>query len=261
MQTLLSTRLYAWRPLDEDALRHAAGEGFPSLEIFASPRHFDPLDPAQTEVLVERLGSQRVAAKWMHLDLPILTRLGQGDVWDRLTSALIALGVQVVSLPSQPWRTMRRLPELRQLHQRAQQAGARLALDFTAVGQGAVPHPPPDVELCWDLAWPAESDDEDARQVERIAERLPERALGGVRVAHLEGRHRGPPTEREARLLEDIWPHLVPQTMIYDVEDPSQGASAELQRIMREIHSFHSGEKRPLEGDRGGIFWASMAPG
>jgi hypothetical protein len=234
------------------------------LEIFASPPHFDPLAVGQAEELVELLSGLRLEARWLHLDLPVLAELGEGGPWDRLTSALIVLDVDVVTLPKRPWRhDWRLMPDLQDVLLRVEQAGARLCLDFVSPRQRAMQHLPRGVDFCWDLAWPEASVAEDAALVERAVDLFPHGALDGVRVAHLEaGVHRGPPTEREARLLEDIWPHLVPRTLVYDVEDPSRGGSpAELQRIFREIHAFHSGEKRPPGKGRGGLFWAGMAPG
>lgn len=269
MQTLLSTRLFASRPLGEDALLRAARAGFPSLEIFASPPHYDPLDAAQTEELVELLASLRLDATWVHLDVPVLAELGAGGPWERLTAALIALDVEMVTVPTRPWRQDGTpMPDLRDLLLRVEQAGARLCLDFSSAKERAMQHPPKGVDFCWDLAGQSAGEvgvgvaEGDAAIVEGVANLFHHGPLGGVRVAHLEGSHREPPTEREARLLEGLWPHLVPRTLVYDVEDPSDGDSpAELQRIFREIHSFHSGEKRPPGQRRGGVFWAAMAPG
>lgn len=263
MNTLLSTRLFASTPLDDAPLHLARKSGFLALELLATPGHFDLLTPGRSEEVRELVGAMGMQAPWVHLDLPLVAELADPAKLALLTPALLSLQAKVVVLPKRPWlHDHLPTPDMHELLVKTQQAGAYLALDFSTAKDRPLQHPPRGVGLCWDLALPLATEEEDRLLVEQVLEIVPRGHLQGVRIARLEDGHRSPPEEREAQLLEDAWPHLVPRNMVYDVEDPSGGRSqAEIRRVLAELHAFHSGERRPPDGRRGGLFWAGMAPG
>lgn len=259
MQTLLSTRIFSGRPLDDRALHLLRDRGFVRLELRTAPDHLDFSSEAEVRMMRRRLESQGIQAPWIHLDETYVGRLGRDLGLAELTASVMAAGAEAVvfSLPHgrrEPWA-----PTLVEIASYVRRAGARPVLDVRRVDERALEETPL-IGICWDLAFESGEEEAERKAVEEGLERLEMWRLSGVRIARARGDRRDPPEEAQAVLLEDLWPRLAPTTLVYDVDSPGTSL-VELGRALDEIRAFHMGERRPPERRKGGLFWAALAPG
>lgn len=255
MQTLVSTRLFENSPLEGRALRLLLERGFLTLELLATPERLDLRSPSRARLLRRQLEMAGLRAPWIYMDESYLPLLGRELRFEELTATLLAFKTEALVIPRAAWATPRSQAALLELRSYAQRAGTRLLADAESLGDRPVVASP-EIGICWDVAFLEESERE--AEESRLDE-LPRWRLQGVRLAHGRDGFRAPPGERQALLLEDLWPRLAPRTLVYDVE--TTGSEAELRRTIEEIRAFHSGERRPADRRGGGLFWASLAPG
>lgn len=265
MRALLSTRLFAARRLEDAPLPLARTEGFPDLELFADPRHFDPLDRGEVSRVHGRLLRQRLHARWLHVGSATLNRLNDERCLAAFLDTSKGLGVEVVCADTRTWgvRQDAGMVQLENLKMGLLEVGIRLVLDLRRVDERIARRLPPDLGLCWDMAGStAYEGDEGVREVRQMLGGVSRGRLMGVRASRLGDGRRLVPDRHEANLLDEVWSVQAPGVLVYDVDDPSgMGLERELRDTLAELRSFHNGDKRdrPLEG--GGIFWASLAPG
>lgn len=272
MRTLLSTRLFAARPLEEAPLRLALEYGFPELEIFGLPTHLDVLDLGQVQRAAGLLARMGFSAPWLHIGPSVLNRLGDERCLVAFGDAVQALRLRAVVADTRAFgvRQDGALVDLHDLAVQVQSSGARLLLDVGRFDERSLGRMPTDLGLCWDIASPqgeaAESSDEreeeERQELRRMLGSVARGRLLGVRVAAVRQGRRVPPDCHEALVLEELWRAQGPGALVYDVDDPGgQGSEPEIRRALEAIRSFHAGEKRPHPESSGGVFWASMAPG
>ncbi len=264
MRALLSTRLFACKPLDAGPLRMAREQGFPLLELYADPRHFDVFALGEVTRVGKLLQYEGMQAPWLHIGPSVLNQLGDERKLATLRDVIRGLRIEVVTADTHSWgvRQDGTFLGLDDLKMSAQVNGARLVLDLARIDERIVRRLPGDLGLCWDVAGVATHDSEDIREVDQMLEGVSRGRLLGVRVAHQGDGTREVPDRHEARLLEEVWRLQAPGTLIYDVDDPSGfGAEAELRGTLERLRDFHSGGKRPHPEGSGGLFWAGLAPG
>jgi hypothetical protein len=259
MQTLLSTRLFSGRPLDDQVFRLLRDRGFVRLELRTTPDHLDFSSEAEVRMLRRRLESQGIQAPWIYLDEAFLGRLGRDFGLAELTASVMAAGPEAVVIPLPPGRREPWAPTLAEIASYVRRAGARPVVDVRRVDDRALEESP-QLGICWDLAFRTDEDEAKWEMVEEGLDRLERWRLSGVRIARARDDRRDPPGEAQAVLLEDLWPRLAPSTLVYDVDSPGT-AIVELRRALEEIRAFHMGERRPPERRKGGLFWAALAPG
>ena len=259
MQTLLSTRIFSGRPLDDQALRLVREHGLVRLELDVRDEHVDFRSVPEVRMLRRRLASHGLSAPWLRLGEDFLRRLGRDVGLSELTAAVVAAGPEAVVLPlSRRWEDSG-VPPLTDVVFRIRQAGARPILHARRVDAPGI-EAFPWLGVCWDLAFGPGEEEEMRRQVQEAIEGLERRRLAGVRIASLRDGRRDVPAEPQAALLERAWPGLAPTTLVYDVDAPG-GSLLDIAQAFDEIRAFHLGEKRPPGQRKGGLFWAAMAPG
>jgi len=265
MRALLSTRLFAVRPLDAAPLRLARRHGFPELELHGDLRHFDFFDLGEVQRVGALLAREGLRAPWLRVGAPVLNQLSDERRMLGLVEAVRALRLEAVVADMHTWgvRQDGAFQQVDELRTRLITNGARLVLDLPRVDERLLRRLPSDVALCWDLAGAITEDHPDAtRLVDDMLSGLARGRLLGVRVAHLGDGIREPPDTHEAAILEEAWRLQAPGTLIYDVDDPTGfGVEREIVEVLEELRAFHAGEKRPHPAEGGGLFWSALAPG
>lgn len=265
MRALLSTRLFAAAQLDEWHVRFARRHGFPSLELYASPRHLDVLAPGEPERVRDLVHSEGVRATWLHAGRELLDRLMDPDELHRFSVAVETMRVEVVTATLRSWPRPRggAMLELSELRASAEEAGARLVVDVDRLDARSLRKIEYGVGISWDLGGPALGMQLDKAEIDDLLEHVNRGRLYAVRASHRLDHHRDSPGPREALLLEEAWRLRAPGTLVYDVDDPTGfGSLADYEAVMADLHAFHSGEMRPPHGgDTGGFVWAALAPG
>lgn len=266
MRALLSTRLFASRPLDAVPLRLAKRHGFPELELHGDPRHFDFFRLGEVERVGTLLRREGVRAPWLRISPGVLNQLGDDRKLLAFGEAVRAMQFEAVVADTHSWgvRQDGTFLELDELKIRMLEQGTRLVLDLGRVDERIVRRLPSDVGLCWDVAASTATHDgeEGIREVDEMLGGVARGRLLGVRVAHLADGRRQVPDAHEATLLEEAWRLQAPGTLVYDVDDPSGlGNERELAETLDALCAFHAGGKRRHPEDGGGLFWSALAPG
>jgi len=265
MRALLSTRLFAHRPLADAPLHLARAAGFPALELYADPRHFDPFALGEVTRVGRRLLAEGLQAPWLHLGPAVLNQLGDERKLATLADVVRGLRLEVVTADTHAWgvRQDGTFLGLDDLQNAMLENGARLVLDVGRVDDRIVRRLPHDLGLCWDMAAGSLAHEGDeAKQLDRMLEGMARGRLIGVRVAHQGDGIRQVPDTEEATLLEEVWRLQAPGTLVYDVDDPSGfGAEPELRDTLAALRGFHAGDKRRHPEGSGGLFWGALAPG
>ena len=265
MRALLSTRLFAHSPLGDAPLRLAREAGFPALELYADPRHFDVFALGEVTSVARLLAREGMQAPWLHIGPTVLNQLTDERRLATLADVVRGLRLEVITADTRSWgvRQDGTFLGLEDLKMTAQVNGARLVLDLGRVDERIVRRLPSDLGLCWDVASGAIAHESDEiRQVDQMLEGIARGRLVGVRVAHLGDGVRSIPDKHEATLLEEVWRLQAPGTLIYDVDDPSGYAvERELRFALDSLRDFHAGGKRAHPEDGGGVFWGALAPG
>jgi len=265
VRALLSTRLFAAAPLDEWHVRFARRHGFPSLELYASPRHLNLLGPGEPERLRDLVRSEDAQAPWLHVGRELLARLVDPGMLHRFSLAVETLGVRVVTATLRSWPRPKAgaMLDLSDLLASAGEAGARLVVDVDRLDARSLRKLEYGVGICWDLGGPTLGMQLDKAEIDDLLEHVNRGRLHAVRASHRLDHHRDAPGPREALLLEEAWRLHAPGTLVYDVDDPTGfGSLADYEAVMADLHAFHSGEMRPPHGGtKGGFVWGALAPG
>lgn len=263
MRTLLSTRLFSNQVLTAEPWLLARKSGFTTLELYADGQNLDILEPGQVERIGWLAESMGVHAPWLHIGAAVMDRLTDRTQLVRLGDVIRQLRLQMVTADTRKWGVSPtgRFLNVDDLRVECITNGARLVLELGRFEERVFDHFPPTIGICWDLAAPGLEEEEAIQQVENILGGMARGRLIGIRVAHCADGRREVPTEREARILEEVWRLHAPGALIYDVDDPSgYGAEVELRSALDSIREFHAGGKRPTT-EEGGLFWAALAPG
>lgn len=265
MRALLSTRIFAHSPLADAPLRLARLAGFPALELYADPRHFDVFALGEVTRVGRRLLAEGMQAPWLHLGPTVLNQLTDDRKLAALGEVIRGLRFEVIVADMHTWgvRQDGTFLSLDALRAKAEVNGARLVLDVGRVDERIVRRLPRDLGLCWDMAIGAIAHEADeVRQLDQMLEGIARGRLLGVRVAHQGEASRQVPDTHEATLLEEVWRLQAPGTLVYDVDDPSGfGAEPEIRDALHSLRGFHAGDKRAHPEDGGGLFWGALAPG
>lgn len=275
MRALLSTRLFAAVPLDFSALELARRAGFPTLELYATPRHLDVLNPGERRRLRHLLRDSGTTAPWLRASGALLQQLLDANVLADFADVLAELQVRKVTagLRTWPWPGHGPSLDFDELSLRVEEAGAQLVIDAhrlddprlsrsISFGRGRQARPSWKGELSWDLANERENAPLSREEVDQMLGDTARGRLQGVRASHWANGHRAPPGTREAVLLEESFRLHAPGILIYDVDDPTGFADpAEYEDVLHQLRTFHEGGMRPPTEGSGGVFWASMAPG
>ena|GEM_PF-2127617 len=265
MRALLSTRLFAAAPLDRWHLHFARRHGFPSFELWASPRHLDLLAEGEPERVRDLVHDEGLRANWLHASRDLLAQLVDFDALHRFSVAIETLRIEVVTATLRAWPRPKggRMLDLTDLQSSAEEAGARLVVDVDRLDAPSLRKIPYGVGIAWDLGGPALGMQLDKAEIDDLLQHVNRGRLYAVRASHRLDHHRDAPGPREALLLEEAWRLRAPGTLVYDVDDPTGfGSLADYQAVMADLHAFHSGEMRPPHGgETGGFVWAALAPG